>query len=257
MSCNSQTEVTLSFTPLGFMDTKKYNKKIAIVVVKDHGSAGCSTKLDFLKELWKHACYRTIVNLDTKPSSCNWLKKLETGSFLYFNDGKFDSLSIEANSTMLSAQKTDTEGITNLNLCLDHIVSVINMKKCAATEILIVSTGVRTTTDVIEYLRIMYSAQNAAKIALPISVVVSESFISVLPKGSSNLAVGTGFEGKWCGLLPFGGEIVATTKGLKWNLTENILQYNQLISTSNELDGSGIVLIKSNLPVVWTQGIKF
>jgi len=94
----------------------------------------------------------------------------------------------------------------------------------------------------------LYKAQ--AK-GLNAALLSDDSCVVLLTKGSHCLAPP---KDSSCGLVPLGGAVTVSTRGLRWDVTDAVLEWGGLISTSNCPDehGDGLVWVDTNGPVLWT-----
>ncbi|GIL91149.1 hypothetical protein Vretimale_9528 [Volvox reticuliferus] len=63
------------------------------------------------------------------------------------------------------------------------------------------------------------------------------------------------FEGPTCGLIPIAGPVIATSSGLKWNVSATQLRVGGLVSSSNLLTGSPVE-VACDGPLLWSTEIR-
>ncbi|KAF6769282.1 hypothetical protein AHF37_12231 [Paragonimus kellicotti] len=80
---------------------------------------------------------------------------------------------------------------------------------------------------------------------------ILNEFIQNKP-GQHTIYANTGFEGKHIGLIPVGKPCTVTTRGLMWNLEDQLLSFDGLVSTSNALIDT-IVHISCDNPLLMTM----
>jgi thiamine pyrophosphokinase len=83
-------------------------------------------------------------------------------------------------------------------------------------------------------------------------VLVDQSNIS-LPVFAGNTIIDLPNGCARCGLIPIERSVVTTT-GLKWNLTEQVMELGGLISSSNELTANQVTITSSG-KLLWTASI--
>ncbi|XP_049529561.1 thiamin pyrophosphokinase 1 isoform X1 [Anopheles darlingi] len=60
-------------------------------------------------------------------------------------------------------------------------------------------------------------------------------------------------ESIWCSLVPIGHSCRCTTEGLKWNLTQRIMEFGSLVSTSNTYSSDRVRIVNEE-PLLWSMG---
>ncbi|XP_046847018.1 thiamin pyrophosphokinase 1-like [Xenia sp. Carnegie-2017] len=98
----------------------------------------------------------------------------------------------------------------------------------------------------------------AAKITQKdVILLASDCLAFLLQPGKHRIDLNDGYKELKCGLLPIGVKCdKVKTDGLKWNLSNDPLQFGELVSTSNAFDGSGVVNIECSHPLVWTMEVQ-
>ncbi|XP_069138401.1 thiamine pyrophosphokinase 1-like isoform X1 [Argopecten irradians] len=210
----------------------------------------------FMKKMWAKANFKVTVDGGTNVLYDSVMAERD----LYIPDlisGDFDSIKAEVaqfyKTKGVEVEPTPDQDFTDFAKALRLLLSKTSIK----IEVIVVLGAFGGRLDqVFANIDVLHQARNQTSIPV---ILASHCQMCVLLKQGAKycLKVDTGYEGDWCGLIPVGRPCHhVTTTGLKWNLDNQGLAFGQLVSTSNTLEGNGMVTIETDNDLLWCMEVK-
>lgn len=104
------------------------------------------------------------------------------------------------------------------------------------------------------FLALFKVQQKPKEISRPVYILAANSISWLLNAGHHHIHIPESVKQMWCAMIPFETTTVSTS-GLKWNLSNGILKFGELVSTSNTYEPScETVKITTNFPLLWSMG---
>ncbi|EDO34380.1 predicted protein [Nematostella vectensis] len=248
--------------PLQFLLPEKYQKFALLILNCPFGKVK-----KFLPILWRKAVFTVCVDGAANHLHTHFFSDIDSVFSEYeldfvpdFITGDFDSINKHVLED-LSARgsqiiETPDQDHTDFTKALKFVLSRSNID--SLLDSVVVLCGLPTESRFDQVFANLNTLMIASKISdKPVWFIYGESMSVLIQPGKHTINVQSGLEGDWCSLVPIGRPCTdVTTSGLKWNLEHSTLEFGSLISTSNMLDGTGLVNIETNETLLWTIGIK-
>lgn len=174
--------------------------------------------------------------------------------------GDFDSISPEAMSTVQSSNRTTVVHTPDQNET-DFTKSLIELEKRTKdtqdvrTVVVVCETSGRLD-QIMANINTLHKAQKFSS-AERILLLCGNSLSFLLQPGHHTIHIPATLAEKqdWCALIPFREATLLRTMGLKWNITDQLLQFGSQISTSNTYAANTrMVEVLTDKPVLWSMG---
>ncbi|GBM92253.1 Thiamin pyrophosphokinase 1 [Araneus ventricosus] len=210
----------------------------------------------FVKKNWQSALFHVGVD-----GGANQLKELSDDEFSLIPElvcGDFDSATSEVlefyRSKGVSVIHTPNQDETDFTKALRLTDMYLKDRKIEVSSIVAVARNGDRLDHILGNLNTLYLAEEITSI--PVLILGNNSLTWLLSVGCHKIHVTEKMVESHVGLIPLGSECKnVTTTGLKWNLTNGKMNFGGLISTCNMFDGSSVVTVATDTPLIWTMEV--
>ncbi|KAJ8932821.1 hypothetical protein NQ314_014406 [Rhamnusium bicolor] len=250
-----------NWTPCDDLIVQCKNSNYAVVILNT--PINFSTNQQFVVNLWNQAKVRVTVNGGTQ----RWFQWLKINGQEFQEilipdiiTGDMDSL---PNHVLNYFQKSGTKVIVTPDQDeTDYIKALRELNIYCNTENLGIDIVYVMVDTCGRFDQMMANINTLFKTkyifqSVKIFQIASSSLTWLLPKGYNAISIPINLRKnqEWCSLIPIGAPCNVISTGLKWNLNNTKLEFGTLVSTSNTYDGSAVVTIQTDGPVIWSMSI--
>ncbi|CAA9987513.1 thiamine pyrophosphokinase, putative [Plasmodium knowlesi strain H] len=165
--------------------------------------------------------------------------------------GDFDSISEHVYSYYKNKSVIFEKCANQENTDLDKCIDVIRAHIRKNDKILILGATGNRFDHTCANISCLY--KNASLNSL--YLIGENNFLFLLQQGSHIIHASPDIFYKGCGILPIGGKCTIKTEGLKYNLNDECLSFDTLISSSNEVVQREVKIFTDS-PVVWSAQLR-
>ncbi|XP_015915977.2 thiamine pyrophosphokinase 1 [Parasteatoda tepidariorum] len=215
--------------------------------------------VEYLQSIWNSAAFRVAVDggaNELKDSSKNHINQTELIPDLICGD--FDSALPEIldyyREKNVAVIHTPDQDETDFTKALRLTVEIIKDRGLQVSSIVALVRNGDRLDHILGNLNTLYLALKFT--TLPVMILGHGSITWLLSTGSHKIHITDEMMSSHVGLVPLGKECTnVSTTGLKWNLTQDKMNFGGLISTCNLFD-SNVVTVSTDTPLIWTMEVK-
>ncbi|KAF5300458.1 hypothetical protein FQA39_LY02257 [Lamprigera yunnana] len=221
----------------------------------------------FIINLWNKALLRVTVDGGTNQW-LSWIKwnycEEEVTNTPDLITGDMDSVSKESldyftrRNKSLKIIETPDQNETDFTKALREVHSYSTCNQVQIDNIVVVVDSSGRFDQILANIQTLFKAD---EIVPNINVILlGDRSLTWLLKGNTTHTIkipkGAIAKQRWCALIPIGYPCIVTTTGLKWNLTNGLLKFGNIVSTSNTYNGDPCVTIVSNNSIIWSMSVE-
>ncbi|GAB0094794.1 Thiamine pyrophosphokinase [Sergentomyia squamirostris] len=251
-------EITTNWSPEKYLTVSGLKEEDYALVVLNR-PINCEE--NFVIELWNSAQIRLTVDGGT-DRWLNFSSKSSSSRKILPPDmvtGDFDSIHPETLTTMKSLNcdiiRTPDQNETDFTKAIRELKPRLNARNVETVIVLAETSG--RLDQIMANINTLFKAQTFSP-ELDIFILSSDSLSWLLSPGHHSITIPRRIldQKLWCSVIPIGRKCVVTSRGLKWNMTGQTIQFGGIVSTSNTYSGLDRVEITTSDHVLWCMGTK-